>query len=85
MEVEHHSPVNTHETIEEVDEEQLNAVDEPSWSERVQKIAVNVSSTVVGQWAIRQTDRLLWTIEKTVKWSCPEDQGLLSHCQKCQK
>lgn len=74
MEVEQHSPVNTHETIEEVDEEQLNAVDAPSWRERVQKIAVNVSSTAVGQWAIRQADRLLWTVEKTVKWSCPEEQ-----------
>lgn len=75
-EVGKHSPVNNHETIDELDEESaaLNA-DGPSWMERARKLAVRVSSTWPGQFAIRQCDRLLWTVEKTAKWSCPVDKG----------
>lgn len=38
--------------------------------------AVCVSSTHLGQFAIKQIDNLLWSAEKTAKWSCgPEEMG----------
>lgn len=75
MEVEKHSPISNHETIEEVDEDLQEETSPPPWKERVQKTAVKLSSTTLGQFTIRQTDRLLWTVEKTAKWSCPEETG----------
>lgn len=74
-EVEKHSPVNNHETIDEVDEEHLNDTYSPSWKEQAQKVAVRLSSTWIGQLVIRQGDRLLWSLEKTAKWSCPQEKG----------
>lgn len=62
---------NNHETINEVDEELVLA---PAWQDHLQKTAVRVSSTELGQFAIRHGDRVLYTIEKTAKWSCPEEK-----------
>lgn len=76
-EVEKHSTINNHETIEEVDEDQsLENTKEPSWQERIQKLAIQASSNLLGQFVIRQSDRLLWTVEKTANWSCPLEKGM---------
>lgn len=46
--------------------------------DRVFDSAVRVSSTQLGQLFIRQIDNLLWSAEKTAKWSCtPEEMGEL--------
>lgn len=76
-EVENHPPGHNHETIDEMDEDNMQqSQDDPSWKDRVQKLTVRAASTWAGQFAIRQGDRLLWTIEKTAKWSCPIEKGM---------
>lgn len=68
---EKHSAGNNHETINEVDDDSRLP---PLWQDRLQKTAVQVSSTGLGQFAIRQSDLVLQTIEKTAKWSCSEEK-----------
>lgn len=62
-------------TIEEVDEEQhRDFADQTAWKENLFNFGVRLSSTHFGQFVVKQTDNLLWTVEKTAKWSCPSDE-----------
>lgn len=47
----------------------------PKMMERAYKFTVNTSATDVGQFGLKQLDRILWVFEKTAKWSCPESYG----------
>lgn len=41
---------------------------EPTWKTRIHRVAVEFASTFVGQTVMMQSDKLLWTLEKTATW-----------------
>lgn len=41
---------------------------EPTWKTRIHHMAVEFASTVVGQTMMMQSEKLLWTLEKTATW-----------------
>lgn len=41
---------------------------EPTWKTRIHHVAVEFASTFVGQTMMMQSDKLLWTLEKTATW-----------------
>lgn len=45
----------------------------PKMMERAQNISVAVSAMNVGQFLLKQSDKILWIAEKTAKWSCPSE------------
>lgn len=57
-------PAQNHEEVEEIPCNSLMS--------RLTKISEKVASTTIGQYGIRKLDNILWTIEKTAKWSLPQ-------------
>lgn len=45
----------------------------PKMMERAQNFSVEVSAMNVGQFLLKQSDKILWIAEKTAKWSCPSE------------
>lgn len=71
-----YDPVNDDDILNNDHSEQTHLIS--ILMEKVADSAVRVSSTQLGQFAIRQADNLLWSAEKTAKWSCtPEELGEL--------
>lgn len=50
----------------------------PKLMERAYKLSVSTSATELGQFGLKQLDKILWVSEKTAKWSCRESYGTLA-------
>lgn len=46
--------------------------DSNSLISRLTRVSEQVASTAIGQYAIKKLDNVLWTVEKTAKWSLPQ-------------
>ncbi|XP_063698534.1 type-2 histone deacetylase 2 isoform X3 [Culicoides brevitarsis] len=52
-------------------EDEIEEVPSNSITARLTRITEKIASTSIGQFGIRKIDNILWTIEKSAKWSLP--------------
>lgn len=55
----------------------------PKVMEGAYNFSVNTSATDLGQFGLKQLDRILWVFEKTAKWSCRESYGMFAFSAFC--
>lgn len=66
------SPNNRRQPEQQENEEVVEEVPSNSLMSRLTRFSELVASTGVGQYAIKKLDNVLWTVEKTAKWSLPQ-------------
>ncbi|XP_055315212.1 dentin sialophosphoprotein-like isoform X2 [Sitodiplosis mosellana] len=49
-------------------DEKTRENNEPTWKTRIHRVAIEFASTFIGQAMMMQSDKLLWTLEKTATW-----------------
>lgn len=65
------TPVKHRRAPDHIDDE-IEDVPSNSLMSRLTRVLEHGASTAIGQYAIRKMDNVLWTVEKTAKWSLPQ-------------
>lgn len=63
---------------QKMDEEEVEEVQSSRVMTCLTRVSERVASTAIGQYAIRKLDNILWTVEKSAKWSLPQYTRLSS-------